>query len=96
MREDYQPEAEKRVKVALILDKIAKAENLTVDDAEVDDKIMEMAREMGQTPAAVRDFYNNDNRMEGLREGLSSEKTLRFVLDHATIKDVEPTPQVQD
>ncbi|MEW6265481.1 MAG: trigger factor [Thermodesulfobacteriota bacterium] len=92
IRENYQPEAIRRVKTALLLEKIAKDQGVAITDDEVQDSLLAIARDRGQTPEAVREFYSKNNLIEQQRDVLLTEKTLKFILDNATIEDVEATP----
>ena len=89
LREDYRPEAEKRVKVGLILDRIAKDRDLSVSDDDIQDRILSVARDLGQPPEVVRNIYNKNEMMEELRNSCLTEKTLKYILGAATIENVE-------
>jgi FKBP-type peptidyl-prolyl cis-trans isomerase (trigger factor) len=49
--------------------------------------MMEMAREMGQPPEAIANFYNQGNMLDNLRHSLLQEKTLNFLVENAKITD---------
>jgi trigger factor len=91
MREDYRAEAIKRVRIALIFEKIGEDLGLEVTDSDLDEKIMEVARSVGQTPEDVRDMYNKNNLIDELKEGIVTEKTLKYIIDNANIVSVDPT-----
>jgi trigger factor len=90
LRDDYRPEAERRIKTALILEKIAVKESIEADENDVAGQVMEIARRAGQTPEIVREIYSKNNMMESLKEGIAADKTLNFVIENATIEDIEP------
>ena len=96
LRDDYRPEAEKRVKVALILEKISKDQSLEVTEEDLNDSIMEVARDTGQPPETIRDIYNKNNMMDSLNEGILAEKTLKYIIDSATIEEIESSPVKED
>ena len=89
MREDMRPQAEKRVKVALILDRISKEKEIKVEEEDENDSLMRIARDMQQPPESIREIYNKNNWMGQLREGILAEKTLKFVIDSANIVETE-------
>ncbi|MFH1090865.1 MAG: hypothetical protein V1742_04770, partial [Pseudomonadota bacterium] len=62
---------------------------IKVEDEEIEDKLKEMARDMGQTPELVKEFYNKNNLMDSLRESLSTEKTLKYLRGNANIKVID-------
>ncbi len=82
--EDFRPEAVKRVKRGLILEAIAKRENVVVSDVEVDAEIRRAANESGRDFAEVKHRLVHDGGYEALRGSLAQEKALDFVLKAAT------------
>lgn len=96
LRASYRVESEKRVRIALILEKIAKEQGLTVTDAEMDDEIMNMARSMGQSPEVIKEIYSRNNMMDAQRHTILADKTLKFVQANAIIEEVESLAKVED
>jgi len=86
MRDEFRPEAEKRARRGLILEAIAKKENLIAADAEVDREIRRAAQENGREFADVKHRLKHDGGYEALRQSLSQEKALDFVLGEAKIR----------
>jgi trigger factor len=86
MQEEFRPEAVKRVKRALILEQIAKKENLIVSDVEVDAEIRRAAKEADRDFAEVKHRLRHDGGYEALRMSLSQEKALDLVLNEATVR----------
>jgi trigger factor len=87
MRDEFHPEAVKRVKRALILEQIAKKENLIVSDVEVDAEIRRAAKEADRDFAEVKHRIKHDGGYEQLRMSLSQERALDLVLREATVRD---------
>lgn len=85
IRGDFQPEAVKRVKRALILEAIAKKEELSVADVEVDAEIRKAANAGSREFAEVRHRLREDGSYEELRGALAQEKALDFVVAEAKI-----------
>ena len=83
LADDFKPEAVKRVKRALVLEAIAKKENLIVSDVEVDAEIRKAANESQRDFAEVKHRLRHDGGYEELRLSLSQEKALEFVLSAA-------------
>ncbi len=90
VREELTPQAERRVRATLLLEKIAAAEGITASDEEVDGRIDAVARAGGSQAAAVREHYRQDWARETMRSQLVSEKTLDFLLDQADVTVVDP------
>ncbi len=84
LAEDFRPEAVKRVKRGLILEAIAKKENIVVSDVEVDAEIRRAANESGRDFAEVKHRLVHDGGYEALRASLAQEKALDLVLSAAT------------
>jgi trigger factor len=89
LREEMTPRAERRVRMMLLLEKIAAAEDITASDEEVAGRIDAMARASGGQAAAVREQYDQDWARETMRSQLVSEKTLDFLLEQADVKVVD-------
>ncbi len=86
MRLEFLPEAEKRVKRALILEQIARKENLIVSDVEVDAEIRRAAKEADRDFAEVKHRIKHDGGYEQLRMSLSQDRALDLVLREATLR----------
>ncbi len=83
VRDDFHPEAVKRVKRGLILEAIAKRDGLVVSDVEVDAEIRRVAAESGRDFAEVKHRLRHDGGYEALRASLAQEKALDLVLKEA-------------
>ena len=73
-------DAERRVKLLLILQAIAKAEGVEVDDRDIDDRISQMATESASSPQALRTELEQNNGVERLRLFLLAEQTMDYIL----------------
>jgi trigger factor len=83
MRDDFKPEAVKRVKRSLILETIARKEGIQASDVEVDAEIRRAANEQQRDFAEVRHRLKHDGGYEALRASLAQEKALDFLLKEA-------------
>lgn len=86
MRDDFKPEAVKRVKRSLILEAIARKEGIQAGDVEVDAEIRRASNEQQRDFAEVRHRLKHDGGYEALRASLAQEKALDFLLKEATTK----------
>ena len=86
VREEFLPEAVKRVKRGLVLEAIARKENLTISDVEVDAEIRRATKEAEHDFAEVKHRLRHDGGYEQLRASLSAEKALEFVLGNAKVR----------
>jgi trigger factor len=84
-RESQREVAKEAVASALVLDAVARREELTVADHEVDQEIARYAERTGRTPVAVRASLEKEGGLARVYSGLRREKSIDFVLSRATI-----------
>ena len=89
LKEEFRQGSEKRVKDMLILGQIAKVEELSVTDTELDQGFDEIAENMGQDAQVLRQYYESNRLLESFRERLLEEKTLKFLVEGAKVNKVE-------
>ena len=89
VREDFRAASEKRVKDLLVLGEIARQNDLSLTELEVDEGFADLAKGMGQDPKVIRQYYEAKGLMEGFRDRLLEEKTLNYLVKGAKIRDVE-------
>ena len=94
LREELTPRAEQRVKMMLLVEKIAAAEGITASEEEVDARVEALVRASGAQAASVREQYGQDWARETMRSQLVSEKTLDFLLEQADVTVVDPPESV--
>ncbi|MCK4648625.1 hypothetical protein KAT51_03785, partial [bacterium] len=89
LKEKYRPSAERKVKSTLILEEIAKQENIEVNEEEIEKRIQEMALSTGQKKEDLRDFFHKErSHFAGLREEIRLKKALELIVKEARIKVV--------
>jgi trigger factor len=86
-REAQREPARAAVAGALVLDEIARRENLMVTAADVDTEIERFAARGGRTPAALRAQLEKEGGVARLYAGLRREKAVDLALSRATITD---------
>ncbi|MDE3153778.1 MAG: trigger factor [Acidobacteriota bacterium] len=84
-REGQREAARETVAGMLLLDEVARRENLAVAEAEVDAEIGRYAEAAGRTPAAMRAAIEKEGGISSLYKGLQREKAIDFALARATI-----------
>jgi trigger factor len=89
LRKSQEEPARKAVHARLMLDAIARAQSITADEGEVDARIAEEARHLGEEPRRLRTELRKDGRHEALRTQLVREKTLDYLTSVAKIQDEE-------
>jgi trigger factor len=88
MVEAVKPLAARRVRVKLVLGRIAAQEGFTVADAEVEAALARIAVHSGKGVPEVRQFYQERDLMGPLRRQLQDDQTMKFLLDQASVAAV--------
>ena len=86
-RESQREVSREAVAAALVLDEVTRRENLEVADAEVEAEVVKYAERTGRTPAAVRAALEKEGGLSRIYAGLRREKSIDFVMAHATIAE---------
>lgn len=89
VRDGQRERAEREVRGAFILDKIAQTENIEVSDEELSAEIKEYADRIGQTEEAVRARLTKENTLDSIREQVKHRKALDLVIASAEIRTEE-------
>ena len=85
MLDSMKPVAERRVQARLLLAQVALQEGLTVDDAELEQGLQQVAARSGRDLAQVRQFYRENELLESLRHSLRDGKTVKLLVDKAIV-----------
>jgi trigger factor len=88
LRKEYRPEAERRVKGTLILETIAKAENIRATPADIQSELESLARQYGQPVDRIRQALGSN--LLSLMDGIVRNKTVEFLVEHAKIEAATP------
>lgn len=92
LRADVRPRAERDVRGDLVLDAIAAARGVTIDDTALDAEIDTLARRQQQAPERIRAFYDRPEARHALRSRLGRDRTLALVLAEAKVT-AQPMPK---
>ena len=84
MRKEYEPQAMEAIKSRLALEAVIKAEKIETTEKEIDEKIKEMAKNYGKEND--EEFLKNENVRKYVKEGLTSEKAMEFLVKNAKMK----------
>ena len=85
IREDSRPEAEKRVRAGLILERIGEAEKVEVSDEEVDEMIREISEGRRETAASLKTRLTREGKLDRIRSSRRNQKTLDLIYRSAKI-----------
>uniref|UniRef100_UPI0028DB05CB trigger factor n=1 Tax=uncultured Selenomonas sp. TaxID=159275 RepID=UPI0028DB05CB len=83
IREQYKKTAAENVRTDLMLEAVAKAEDIKVEGKDLDDEVATMALTYGATPAQVRKVVKEQGRIGDLITTVLRKKTSQFILDNA-------------
>jgi trigger factor len=86
-RDNQRDSARETVASAIVLDEIARREQLAVESNEVDAEIEKYAAAMGRTSEAVRARLEKEGRISSLYTSLRREKAVDFLRSRATIAE---------
>jgi trigger factor len=86
LRKQQDEPARKSVHARLILDEVAKAENIDVDENEIEARIREDAERLGESPEKLRVQMQKHEGKEALRTQLVREKSLDYLTSVANIQ----------
>ena len=93
---EYRTEAERRVKSSLLIEAIAKAENISATNADVEAEVQQMSQQYRQPREAILEMLRSN--FNALIDGIVRTKTIEFLLENARIGDAaaaaEPEPTV--
>jgi trigger factor len=89
LKKEFRPGSEKRVREMLILDRIAKQDQINIDDSDLEEGYGKLAESMGQDVETVKKYYEARGQVDSLKEEMLKEKTLNYLVDNANISEVE-------
>lgn len=83
MKEQFKPEAEKRVKMNLTLEAIAKAENIEVTDEDVDKELEKLAEMYDREVDEIRNLFMMQGGLDVLKDDLRIQKAIDFLVEQS-------------
>lgn len=99
MLEQVRPQAEERIKSRLVLEEVAKAENIEASDEEVEAELKKMAEQYRMEVDKVKEILG-EGQLKTLREDLAVQKAADFIVENAkesaTKKTAKKTDDAED
>ena len=83
VKKEYEPQAIDAIKSRLALEAVVKAEKITVEDKEIEEKLEEMAKNYGKT---AEELKQNENGKNYIKSGIEAEKAVDFLVKNAKMK----------
>jgi trigger factor len=96
LHSDLEPRAQQQVKIALLLEAIARQEGITVSDDEVEARVAAMAAEAGTAAERVQAFYRDASARRDLGARMLQGRAVDAVAKHAKITTVERSASVAE
>lgn len=85
LKEQVRPEAETRIKSSLVLEQIAKEENIEVTDEEIDAEVEKMAAAYGMEAGKLKDYMGSDER-ESMKRDIAVTKAVDLIMENVKEK----------
>jgi trigger factor len=82
---EFRPVAERQVRRDLIIDTIAEREKLTATEAELDDRVAEVATTRKASPSEVYASLQKAGRLREIERGITEEKVFNWLLAQNTV-----------
>ena len=85
--------AERELRAALVMNRIAEAEKISLTEEDLDAEIERRAEAANTTPEALIARLTKEDRLSTIEDGLINEKTLQFLIDQAQITNLTITEE---
>lgn len=89
MLEQTKPEALKRIQSSLVLEEIAKKEDIQVSEEDIDEELNKMAKMYGMEAGQLKEFMG-DSEKESMKIELAVQKAVALIMEHVVEKDADP------
>ena len=81
LKEQVRPEAETRIKSSLVLEQIAKEENIGVTEEDIDAEVTKMAAAYGMEADKLKEYMGDDEK-ESMKRDISVTKAVALIMDN--------------
>lgn len=85
LEEQFRSEAQKAIKNELVLEAIARKENIAVTEEEVSGEVQKMAERYKQDTETVKKILEAQGNLEKIKANLLRKKTVKFLKEHARL-----------
>jgi trigger factor len=84
----FRDEAERRVKVGLVVNEIISTKGLVSDPARVRSRIEEMAKAYVQPEQVINWYYSNQNQLSQIEMAVLEDQVVEHILTNADVSEV--------
>lgn len=82
----FRPTAERQVRRDMVIDTLAEAEGLKASEADIDDKVSEMAGKRGVSPGQLYAQLQKAQRLSELERGITEDKVFAWLFERNTVE----------
>ena len=83
--EDAKPQAKKRIETRLVLEAVAKAENIEISDEKFDEELAKMAESYGMEVDKLKEFMGEEEKKQ-MKEDMAVQEAVTFLAENAVEK----------
>jgi len=88
LRENFRETAEKRVRQSLVLEAVAKQENIEVTEEEIEAELQKWADQFQRSLEEIKELFEQNNSTETLANSIRIRKTLEFLVEKSELTPV--------
>ena len=85
MMDELRPQAIKRIETRLVLEAIAKAENIEISDEKLDEELAKMAESYKMEVDKLKEFMD-ENEKKQMKEDMAVQEAITFLIENAVEK----------
>jgi trigger factor len=84
---EFRPVAERQVRRDLIIDTLAERENLKATEADIDERVADVAKKRNAEPGQVYASLQKAGRLQEIERAITEEKVFKWLLERNTVED---------
>ena len=84
---EFRPVAERQVRRDLIVDTLAERENLKASEADIDERVAEVARKRNAEPGQVYASLQKAGRLQEIERAITEEKVFKWLLERNAVEN---------
>ena len=84
LNNQFKPQALKQIKTRLVLEEVAKAEKITVSEAEIDEELQKIADSYKMDLEKIKGFFGENERKQ-MTDDLAVQKAIDFLVENAKL-----------
>src|SRR6185503_14515855 len=82
---EFRPVAERQVRRDIVIDTLAEQENLKASEAEIDDRVADVAKKRNADPGQVYASLQKAGRLQEIERAITEEKVFKWLMDRNTV-----------